>query len=280
MPQSRRLQGFTLVEMLVVISLIVVLMAILFPAFQSAREKARQTKCISNLHQIATELKVYLQDYRMYPPPPFYNTATQTYMGGVCALYPDYINSHDTFICPDDRSIDGVQQAATANHYSSYNGIVEAPQAGKWDFLLIDGTSPGSADQSKPRQRLYNWGGYQSTAASTPLLAGFDDCYLNTTTGVWTLGHDNLLNSPTPAPLPSWLQSQGMGWRYYPRLENRRAPDNTIITHCASHRAFYKSGDEIDPVIRLGGDTSTPKLTDMAGIGATSGVPAWTDQVH
>lgn len=55
--------GFTLIELLVVIAIIAILAAILFPVFAQAREKARQTSCISNLKQIALASLMYSQDY-------------------------------------------------------------------------------------------------------------------------------------------------------------------------------------------------------------------------
>lgn len=56
-------RGFTLIELLVVIAIIAILAAILFPVFAQAREKARQTSCISNTKQIGTAVYMYVQDY-------------------------------------------------------------------------------------------------------------------------------------------------------------------------------------------------------------------------
>ena len=59
----RRNAGFTLIELLVVIAIIAILAAILFPVFAQAREKARQTSCLSNMKQIGTAAQMYVQDY-------------------------------------------------------------------------------------------------------------------------------------------------------------------------------------------------------------------------
>ncbi len=56
-------RGFTLIELLVVIAIIAILAAILFPVFARAREKARQTSCLSNVKQIVLGVMMYAQDY-------------------------------------------------------------------------------------------------------------------------------------------------------------------------------------------------------------------------
>src|SRR5262245_14705013 len=58
-----RLAAFSLIELLVVLGIIAVLAAILFPVFASVREKARQGTCLSNERQIASGTRMYMDDY-------------------------------------------------------------------------------------------------------------------------------------------------------------------------------------------------------------------------
>jgi prepilin-type N-terminal cleavage/methylation domain-containing protein/prepilin-type processing-associated H-X9-DG protein len=66
-PTSHR--GFTLIEILVVVSLIVILAGILFPVFAQVREKARQTTCLSNLRQVSQAMQLYADEYDTRLPP-------------------------------------------------------------------------------------------------------------------------------------------------------------------------------------------------------------------
>jgi prepilin-type N-terminal cleavage/methylation domain-containing protein len=97
--------GFTLVELLVVITIIASLIGILLPAVQAARAAARRTQCVNNLHQIGLAL---LQNYDVYhvfpnaaevPGVPAGNTNPSM----VTVLAPFIEDSTTAFHCPDDR---------------------------------------------------------------------------------------------------------------------------------------------------------------------------------
>ena len=99
--------AFTLIELLVVIAIIAILAAILFPVFAQAREKARQTSCLSNTKQMATAVAMFSQDHNEYLPKAFFNDQPdyseswgQDYRTGWDATIYPYLKTTAVFQCP------------------------------------------------------------------------------------------------------------------------------------------------------------------------------------
>lgn len=248
-------RGFTLIELLVVIAIIAVLAGILFPVIRGVREKTRQTKCMANLMALNQALRAYQADYHRYPFRPYWDSGLNRYVGGVSALYPDYINDKSAFICPNDR----VQ--SPPDGYSTYNGVIVGSGSDAWEFESQSGGTGSSGELCKI---TYNYGGLNED--------GWDMSRHDGTN--WITEQD-----PVGGAVPAWLAADGKRWRGYPRLMNPRAPDNTVTIHCHAHRSFYGSDSETikwrDPIVRLGGQTQTVSYSQWQ---TPAGSPMWTTQ--
>jgi len=99
--ERNNFKGFTLIELLVVIAIIAILAAILFPVFAQAREKARQTTCLSNCKQIGLGVMMYLDDYdETYPPARINVTGIGTVGWSYKDLLYSYIKNIKMLYCP------------------------------------------------------------------------------------------------------------------------------------------------------------------------------------
>jgi prepilin-type N-terminal cleavage/methylation domain-containing protein len=118
--RSKLAAGFTLVELLVVIAIIALLAAILLPALASARAKARETACLSNMRQHGLAFSMYTQDYDgLYPyaidpadhdTPQIWNAfpafkAQIPTLPWLHEVLQPYVKSRELFHCPSDQGI-------------------------------------------------------------------------------------------------------------------------------------------------------------------------------
>ena len=164
-PQNRP-NGFTLVELLIVIAIIAILAAILFPVFAKARENARRSSCQSNLKQIGLGLQQYTQDYdEMVMPIGRTDTAPQPILSWRLLVQP-YVKSIQIFKCPSNTeetlefntNLPSGMVAASTNYkanlsggLSTHRGYFSSQQRGG---TVPDGPNVGLAQLTAPAQLI------------------------------------------------------------------------------------------------------------------------------
>ncbi|MDI9583881.1 MAG: prepilin-type N-terminal cleavage/methylation domain-containing protein [Acidobacteriota bacterium] len=120
-------RGFTLIELLVVIAIIAILAAILFPVFARAREKARQSSCLSNVKQLMLAHAQYMQDYDGFTCPSYLVNGASPYTIWYDHLTP-YMKNQGIVICPSDPTRGaGTVSASNIGYGWNYYWLTYAP---------------------------------------------------------------------------------------------------------------------------------------------------------
>ncbi len=214
--------AFTLVEMLVVIAIIGILAAILFPALSRAQESARQTNCASNLNQIYTAVSLYKQDTRHYPDslvdllPEGVKIDDGTAIPPAAPVEVEIVKGTgylkgglDSLRCPDD-DLD-----VTHSSYGALTKKVDTPDATKLTAM--------------PGRYVFNYYGYRKDGFA---LAGPTEVAAEAGTQTGTPASYALLVNPTQPYNAAYPLQNPVKYS----LSNRFAPSSTIITHCVYHR--------------------------------------------
>lgn len=232
-------RGFTLIELLTVIAIIAILAGLLFPVFAQVQESGRKGRCSTNLHQLVQAMKMYRDDWRVYPDALFgiFYGAPGPASTAFLRLGLDYVKDPQAFTCPNhpnqwkqDNTLVQPINRMTNNPYTVNMGGVQVPAY-------------------FPRRDSYDLQYRPNTTAGTPEL------HYNKK---WTVAAAGLGDDPR-------------------QLIYKEPPDNTVVTYCLYHSSMNGAGNPATNhhaiVVFLSGRVQMIAADKMANWPGSAGYP-------
>ena len=203
---ASRCRAFTLLELLVVISIIAILAAILFPVFARARENARRTSCQSNLKQIGLGILQYTQDYdETYPltyMDEFYGTGDYWWYGTWMASLMPYIRSTQIYRCPSSARGENEFQL---QHQTDETTLMTFP--GQFNYGINQYVVPPFGERPRETKPVA-----VAAIGKTSVLPLVFDCSGTVTADVWRIvnpSHEREWFFPPTVPAPGAARHLG-----------------------------------------------------------------------
>ncbi|RYZ83517.1 MAG: type II secretion system protein, partial [Proteobacteria bacterium] len=170
-------KGFTLIEILVVMAIVTLLAAIIFPVAKTVRDSGRISSCASNLSQIGKAISMYVSDHNeRYPLVGYVNGCTW-----VDSIYP-YVKSTKVFICPSVEYGGYIPGCAPPNSIPDSSPPALIGGNGSYDmvspFLSVTPNPSGSGTLYLVEQKSLSSIRYRFPASTILLLDGRDNTYI------------------------------------------------------------------------------------------------------
>ena len=234
---TRPARAFTLVELLVVVAIIAILAAVLFPVFAQSREKSRTAACQSNLHQVVKALQMYSQDSDEMLCPA--ELAYPVYRKGVWDhLIFSNIRSNEVFTCPSWK----IQRPSTQENGLTYGMNYRLSQFSATvlnDAPPLQGTSVSSSVIKSPSATIWISDAVQVLNPSAMPVHNEDTDLWELKIGAWNAHGIIRFPQDPPGGYPAYNADP---WRSGPIHQG-----GTNAAFIDGHVKWFKTGQLVNP---------------------------------